>query len=173
MEIRKGTNEDVKMISQLYDELNDYLSHHINYPGWIKGVYPTYETAVQGIHENNLFIALNDDQIVGTVILRHIPEKGYNSVNWYNHLDYSEIFVVYTFAVHPDYLHQGIGQEIMKFIIDYAKSMGMKAIRLDVYENNIPAIRLYESFGFQYIDTIDLGYGQYGLDAFRLYQLIL
>ena len=34
--------------------------------------------------------------------------------------------------------------------------------KLDVYEKNEPAIRLYQKCGFQYIDTVDLGYGKYG-----------
>lgn len=62
---------------------------------------------------------------------------------------------------------------VMEYIIDLAEKESMKASRLDVYEKNIPAIRLYEKHGFQYIDTVDLGYSQYGLDRFRLYQYIL
>lgn len=62
---------------------------------------------------------------------------------------------------------------MMAFILDYAKQIKTKALRLDVYENNIPAIRLYESYGFQYIDIIDLGYSEYGLEQFKLYQLIV
>ena len=49
----------------------------------------------------------------------------------------------------------------------------MKAVRLDVYEKNTPAVRLYEKLGFQYVDTVDLGYSEYGLDRFRLYQHLL
>ena len=49
----------------------------------------------------------------------------------------------------------------------------MKAVRLDVYEKNIPAVRLYEKLGFHYVHTVDLGYSQYGLDRFRLYQYLL
>lgn len=33
MEIRKGERRDLDELSQLYDDLNDYLDHHINYPG--------------------------------------------------------------------------------------------------------------------------------------------
>jgi RimJ/RimL family protein N-acetyltransferase len=44
---------------------------------------------------------------------------------------------------------------------------------LDVYEGNIPAISLYEKYGFKYIDTVDLGLGNYGLDWFRLYEKLL
>ena len=55
----------------------------------------------------------------------------------------------------------------------YAAGQGMKAVRLDVYEKNTPAVRLYEKLGFQYVDTVDLGYSEYGLDRFRLYQHLL
>lgn len=172
MEIRKGTLRDIDELSALYDALNDYLESHINYPGWKKGVYPVREDAETGIHENALFVAVENQQIVGTVILRHQPETGYKLTNWHNCFDYKDIFVIYTFAVHPQYLKQGIGKKLIKFVLDYAVQMKMKAIRLDVYEKNTPAICLYENMGFQYIDTVDLGYGMYGLENFRLYQYL-
>ena len=173
MEIRKGTQQDIEEVSALYDELCDYLEKHINYPGWRKGIYPTREDAVQGIQEENLFVAIEKGNIVGTVILRLQPEEAYNLVDWHNNLDYDDTFVVYTFAVHPNYLHQGMGRKIMEFVLDYAMHKNMKAVRLDVYEKNTPAIRLYEKMGFQYIDKVDLGYTEYGLDWFKLYQRLL
>ena len=173
MEVRRGTAQDVDEVAALYDELIDYLEHHINYPGWIKGIYPTRKDAIDGINEERLFVAIEDGKIVGTVILRHEPEVGYNLADWHNDLEYKEIFVVYTFAVHPQFLNQGIGKHLMEFVIEYAIQMNMKAVRLDVYEKNVPAIRLYEKLGFQYIDTVDLGYGKYGLDWFKLYQRLL
>lgn len=173
MEIRKGTSNDIDEVAALYDALNDYLESHTNYPGWKKGIYPAREDAEQGINEDNLYVAVEDGRIVGTVILRHKPEEAYAQADWHNNLEYSEILVVYTFAVHPEFLKQGIGRKIMQFVIDYAGSLGMKAVRLDVYEKNAPAIHLYEEFGFQYIDTVDLGYSMHGLDWFKLYQRIL
>ena len=40
MLIRKGTPEDLEELTSLYDDLNDYLEAHINYPGWKKGGLP-------------------------------------------------------------------------------------------------------------------------------------
>lgn len=59
----------------------------------------------------------------------------------------------------------------MEFAKEEAKLQGMHSIRLDVYKENTPAIRLYESCGYRYVDTVDLGYSQYGLDLFELYEL--
>ena len=173
MQIRKGTEKDIEEVSALYDAVNDYLESHTNYPGWRRGVYPTREDAAQGIAENNLFVAEAEGQIAGTFILRHRPGEAYALADWGNQLDYSEILVLYTFAVHPRFLRQGIGKQLMEFILSWAAREKIKAVRLDVYEKNTPAIRLYEQMGFQYVDTVDLGYGMYGLDRFRLYQRVL
>ena len=153
--------------------MNDYLSQHENYPGWKKDIYPIRQDAEDGINEDALYVVTDNDRIAGTFILRHKPETAYDSVDWKNNLSYEEILVIYTLAVHPDYLGNHIGDLIMNYIVNEASERKMKAVRLDVYDNNIPAIRLYEKHGFEYVDTVDLGYSQYGLDWFRLYQLIL
>lgn len=173
LSIEKGTLQDVDELEKLYDDLNDFLASHINYPGWKKNVYPARNTAVEGIVEGNLFVARSEGKIVGTVILRHRPESAYALANWHTDWDYSEILVIYTLAVHPKYLNKHVGKQIMDYILDYARQIKIKAIRLDVYQKNTPAIRLYESCGFQYIDTVDLGYSEYGLDLFKLYQRIM
>lgn len=173
MEIRKGTQQDIEKVSELYDELCDYLECHVNYPGWLKGIYPIREDAQQGIDKGDLFVAVENGDIAGTIILNHQPEEAYNNTDWHNTLDYDDIFVIHTFAIHPDYMHKGVGKRLMEFAIEYSAKMNMKAIRLDVYENNTPAICLYEKMGFEYIDKADLGYGKYGLDWYKLYQRIL
>ena len=62
---------------------------------------------------------------------------------------------------------------MVRFSLEYAVDAGMQAVRLDVYEKSIPAIRLYEILGFSHVGTVDLGYGAYGLEQFRLYQKLL
>ena len=61
----------------------------------------------------------------------------------------------------------------MKFAEEEAERCNMKSIRLDVYENNMSAIKLYEKMGYKYLDTIDLGLGHYGLDWFKIYEKII
>ena len=62
---------------------------------------------------------------------------------------------------------------MLEFATQYAIDMKMKALRLDVYEKNLPAISLYEKSGYQYIDTVSLGLEKHGLDWFRLYEKLL
>lgn len=173
MIIEKGKIDDIDEIEALYNELNDALKQGINYPGWKKGVYPVRENAVKGISENNLYVVKINNKIVGSLILNHEPEQGYETVKWLCDAEYNKIFVIRTFIVHPQYFKKGIGMKMMNFAEETARISKMSSMRLDVFENNIPAIKLYEKYGFQYIDTIDLGLGEYGLDWFRVYEKIL
>ena len=72
--IEKGTTEDVDELENLYDALNDHLSRAVNYPGWIKGIYPVRETAEDAIKEGSLFVLRIDGLIAGSIILNHTPE---------------------------------------------------------------------------------------------------
>ena len=171
--IESGTTADIDELEKLYNDLNDYLSATTNYPGWIKGIYPIREDAVAGIENNTLFVVRHDGKIAGSIILDHHPDEAYNNVRWKIEADYSRIFVIRTFVVHPSFLKMGIGRALMNYSFELAQQSGIKSIRLDVYENNLPAVSLYEKCGFEYIDTVDLGFGNYGLNWFKLYEKLV
>lgn len=45
---------------------------------------------------------------------------------------------------------QGLGTQLMQHLVDWAREApGIKRIELDVYHNNLRAIRVYEKLGFQ------------------------
>ena len=59
----------------------------------------------------------------------------------------------------------------IKFI---GKHRDAKAIRLDVYEKNLLAIRLYEKCGFKYMGLVDLGLEEiYGLKWYKVFEKVL
>lgn len=145
------------MVAALYDAVCDTLQAGENYPGWEKGEYPTRKDAEEGEAAGELFVAEGGGKIVGTMMLREEQEQ----------------LTIYTFAVLPEYAGHGVGKALLEYAAEYAAAMGKKALRLDVHDINMPAIRLYESCGFRHIDTVDLGYGKYGLKWFRLYEKLL
>lgn len=53
-------------------------------------------------------------------------------------------------VVHPDYRKLGLARTLMLHIISFAHTeRKLEAIDLHVWEENVPAIRLYESLGFE------------------------
>ncbi|MFT4105789.1 MAG: GNAT family N-acetyltransferase [Lacrimispora sp.] len=171
LKIKQGTEQDIHEISALYDAVIEYLESHTNYTGWKKGIYPTRIQAEEGVKEGTLYVALSSGKFAGSVIVNQEQEPGYEFISWKTPASPEEVAVVHTFLVHPDYLKFGVGRALMEFAEKKAIEEGRKTIRLDVYEHNEPAIRLYESLGYEHAGTADLGYEPYlGLKWFRVYE---
>jgi len=168
--IEKGTQSDIDELSRLYDDLNDYLENTINYPRWKKGVYPVRENAAEGIAGDNLYVVRQAEKIVGSVILvrEHCDEADCPAVT-----DRSYCIFIYTLVIHPAHLKEGIGSSLIKFALRHGLEEHVKSVRLDVYEKNLPAIRLYEKSGFVYVKNLDLGIPGFEPDCFRLYEKLL
>lgn len=173
MIIEQGSIHHLDELESLYDGLNDYLSATVNYPGWIKDVYPVRETARQGIEEESLFVARENGVIAGSVILNHEPEEAYELASWLVEADYKDILVIRTLVVHPLFLKRQVGTSLMKFAEEYAVGRQMRSIRLDVSVNNVPGISLYKKLGYRYVGTVDLGLPYEHLKWFQLYELVL
>ncbi|GLC77897.1 GNAT family N-acetyltransferase [Lacrimispora brassicae] len=170
LEILPSRVGDIDEISDLYDLVNEYLESHTNYPGWKKGIYPARIDAQEGIGKGTLYVARLSGRIAGSVIVNQKQENGYDTVSWRLVADPEKVAVIHTLLVHPDFQKSGIAKALLEFSEKKALEEGRKTIRLDVYENNEPAIRLYEQMGYQYAGIADLGYGAYGLDWFKLYE---
>lgn len=60
-------------------------------------------------------------------------------------LDESDIMNI---VVKKEFRHHGIGSILLENLINYSKNMNLKTITLEVNENNLSAIRLYDKFSF-------------------------
>jgi [ribosomal protein S18]-alanine N-acetyltransferase len=54
-----------------------------------------------------------------------------------------------TFAIHPTWRRQGIGERLLLAFLDLAGDRGAREATLEVRLSNLPARRLYEKYGFK------------------------
>lgn len=77
--------------------------------------------------------------------------------------------------VHDDYHSQGIGSQMLKDVIDIADNwLDLKRLELTVFVNNVPAVHLYEKFGFAIEGTLKkyaFRAGSY-LDAYTMARIV-
>ena len=82
---------------------------------------------------NKTFILLNqNNKIIGWLDLRFV-------------LDESEILYLYILEEHR---HNGLGEKILSYSLDYLKKKHIKSVYLEVDNMNEYAIRLYKKIGF-------------------------
>ena len=72
---------------------------------------------------------------------------------------------IITFAVHPDWRRQHIGERLLLAFLDLAADRGAHEATLEVRLSNLPARRLYEKFGFRPVGLRPRYYSDNGEDA--------
>lgn len=91
----------------------------------------------------------------------------------YDYGEYTEASIkVYLsrLIVKKEYRNKGIGQELLKFMIDLCKEKGYKQITVGVDTNNKNALHVYQKYGFSVYETATDEYGEYYKMICRLRQ---
>ena len=119
--------EDVEAVVRIEEEA--YGKHH-----WAKSSF--YDEM-----SNNLAkyytAKTSSGEILGYAGTWHIIDEGH----------------ITTIAVRKDYLRNHIGEAIIQKIIDDCYKNKIKYLTLEVRASNVPAIKLYEKYGFQSLGT--------------------
>lgn len=171
MKIILCKDTDILQAGKFYDRAVQYLCENINYPKWEYKIYPSEESVRKMTQVGQQFICWENDTIVGAFVLNDDPQGKYENAKWGRLLAQGEYMVCHTLATDPMAQGKGIGKFMVEYCIDYAKKHGYKAIRLDVVPENIPARKLYEKCGFQYVGDVDLERDIEEIPMFSMYEL--
>lgn len=87
-----------------------------------------------------MFVAKDGDRIVGDASLSRLPRR-------MQHRGDLGISVI------REYWNRGIGSALLEAVLRFAEENGFAIVELQVRSDNVPAIHLYEKFGFQKMGT--------------------
>lgn len=118
--------------------------------------YPNETTMLNDINNQELYVNIKNDIIVGCIVLTYKPEEPYKYIYDGNWLTDSKYMVIHRLAVKKENYHQGIAKELIQFAIDKIKKDNINSIRIDTKIENIRMISLLQSFNFKIVGKIDL-----------------
>lgn len=132
--IRLASPEDVTYIEEL-DRLSTSPTRDIH-----REMEKYFGSIDPSTHERTfIFLASFDKQVIGKAELM-VPPLGTLQATGY----------IKRVVVHPDHRGQGISRQLMQHVLHFAHhEQHLHAVDLMVWEENIPAIHLYESLGFK------------------------
>lgn len=147
--IRKASLYDLAQVEKCFVELLEYEQEHVAYTSWKLNIYPTRKTAEKSLLEGNLYIMEQDGEICACIIASHNQPPKFNNIEWKYPALPNEVVVINLLCVRPSKARRGIGKSMVQFIIEKAKNMNCKTVRLDTGVQNMPAIALYTNIGFE------------------------
>ena len=149
--IRKATPADLPAAEAIYSAILDREeSGGPVYTNWQRGKYPTIETARAALEAGTLYVGEEDGALWGVVNLNGEQLPEYGAIPWSIPAEREQVGVIHTLCIHPAWSGRGLARQMVAFCETEARRLGKSVIRLDTWEGNLPANRLYPSLGYRY-----------------------
>ena len=153
--IRKGEPRDIAAIAVIYDRILDREERGGASTGWIRGVYPTADTARAALEAGELFVMEREGRVVVAGRINHEQCPQYAAVSWTEpETPDEQVLVLHTLVSDPLVAGHGCGTEFVAFYEQYAREHGCTWLRIDTNARNVSARRLYARLGYREVDIV-------------------
>lgn len=164
--IRKAAENDVEAVSRIYENILTEEEQGRACIGWVRGVYPTRQTAAAALARGDLFVEEAEGRVVGAAIINRVQVDVYAGAAWRHPAKDEEVMVLHTLVIDPAAKGQGCGQAFVKFYEDYAHRSGSPCLRMDTNAKNENARRFYKKLGYSEVGIVPCIFN--GIDGVNL-----
>ena len=127
---KEGKSDDISILEMSYTDIENIKLNYSMFPNiW------EYDVLQDDYNDSKYIVIKQNEEIYGFAGFRTIFEE-------------MEIMNIVTKA---DKRNQGFASNMLSYILRYAHNHEMEKINLEVNENNLPAIKLYKTYGFQVV----------------------
>ncbi len=133
IEIKRIDQNEVNLVVGLFNQYRIFYGKFSDL-----GMAKAFIDARLENNESVIFVALDENQPVGFTQL--YPK--YSSVRLVKNWILNDLFV------NPEYRKRGIGETLIKTVMDFAKGQGAVYVQLETAVDNFTAQSLYEQIGF-------------------------
>ncbi|MBQ9250153.1 MAG: GNAT family N-acetyltransferase [Oscillospiraceae bacterium] len=154
MNIRKARWEDLDRTEQLYNEIHDAEAARQLTTGWLRGIYPTRETAASALQRDDLFLLEDAQELLGAAVINQLQVDVYANAPWAHEAADREVCVLHTLVISPRAAKKGYGTQFVRFYENYAREHGCPELRMDTNARNLAARQLYAKLGYREIAIV-------------------
>lgn len=121
---------------------------------WQKG-YPSREIWINDINNQNAWVALENDHVLGVFAFQTTPDPSYAKIdgNWLSDTPYASMHRV---CVSNQVKGQGVAGKLFEFGFEMARRQGFKSMRIDTHPENEPMKKALHKAGFIHCGSIIL-----------------
>ncbi|MFP2995445.1 GNAT family N-acetyltransferase [Spongiivirga sp. MCCC 1A20706] len=165
--IRRATLDDIPLIMSMTKACAAFMQQQGIYQ-WNEH-YPSQKAFELDIKRDELWVLLEDGEIVGCIVISTLMDDEYIPIQWLTPTE-NNIYI-HRLAVHPDHQKKGYAQSMMDYAEALAKRQDALSVRLDTFSQNSRNQRFYEKRGYQRLGNIY--FPKQSEDPFYCYELLL
>lgn len=147
--IRKATQADIPGVARIYDAILELEDAGTYTTGWIRGVYPTEQTAMDALKKEELYVLEDSGAIVAAARINQEQVPVYAGAAWEFPAQDEEVLVLHTLVVAPETAGKGYGTQFVQYYEALAARCGCPCLRMDTNARNLPARSLYRKLGYR------------------------
>lgn len=168
--VRPAVESDFEPVHDMYLQVLDEQEYAPYHPCWRKGVYPDASYLRACISSGQMWVAELEQSIAGAMVINQSCNEGYLKAQWSLCLKPGEFCVLHTLAVSPSFRRRGVADAMVSYAIELTRSLGMKALRVDLIDLNKPIEPLYLRHGFVRCGAVSMYHEAVDWQLFHLYE---
>lgn len=170
MELKVAKIEDLERICQFYQDVCEHQAFDEYGADWHWGIYPDCKCIQDHIEASEIYYLENQNDVCAVSVVVRKEDEMYQNAQWKYAMNESSVAVFHLLAIHPKHRSKKLGTLLVESLFALLKQSGIEVIHLDVVKGNLPAIRLYEKSGFEFLEERDVFYEDTGDITVALYE---
>lgn len=146
---RKATEKDIDRITEIYDEIHTETEAGRMTTNWVRGTYPTRQTAESSVRCGDMFVEEDNGLVVAAAKINREQVAEYAEAVWQYDAPDDQVMVLHTLVVSPKAKGRGYGSKFVAFYENYALEHGCPYLRMDTSIKNLSARALYKKLGYR------------------------
>ena len=172
--IRLASATDLPAIAEIYDAiLAREESGGPVYTNWQRGKYPTVDTARQALDDGTLYVGEDAGLLWGVVNLNDVQLPEYGDIPWTIPAERDQVGVIHTLCIHPAQTGRGLARRMVALCEEEARRQGRTVMRLDTWEHNLPANRMYPALGYRFAGATEFFFQGFVHEILNCYEKAL
>ncbi|MBQ9731215.1 MAG: GNAT family N-acetyltransferase [Bacilli bacterium] len=169
IKIRKANINDLNDALQIYEDAIEKFAIEKTFQ-WEKGYPPNEESFNNDLKNNEIYVALIENKIVGVMTFLLDGEGDYLDIDgmWLNNEKY---LTIHRIAVSKSYYGKGVGSFLINYAKQYCLNNNFNSIRIDTHALNFDMQKMLTRNGFVRCGVIKLRNKNFDLRV--AYQLVV
>jgi RimJ/RimL family protein N-acetyltransferase len=154
MQYRQSIESDIPSIMHIIHQAQTHLKE-AGVNQW-QNQYPNEDAILNDIHNQESYVVLDNERVIGTFALSFRIEPTYNQIyegNWLSIQDYA---VIHRIALDNEFKGLGVSTEVINSIEKWCVNNKIFSIKIDTHEDNKSMRKMLEKNGFVYCGIIFL-----------------